>query len=248
MFTKINYSKLQKEFKSILKEEKYLFNILSYIEREYKEIIVNNIIPSEDQLQIELKCDNSEVLVNLDFRKDQTFVFSKDWPYSLVFANHVTNMCMPVGKLYQNSDRSIMDKSVKYLNTAYAKIKTYDLVISNNLYGITINEYEKKLDSRLLIETLLDEKNVINNINDLLIVISNVININDYEIKVNTFGNKLDVIILNNGFLTKYIYHEDKGEYQEKIYLEDKAFYRERTVKEKIEEDIPLVKRIGERK
>lgn len=250
MFTKINFenNEIKKVFKSIIREEKYLCDVIGYLEREYKEIVIISIFPSENRLEINLKCDNSSVSVNINFDKNQTLVVCNEWPYSLVFANSITRIGLPIGKLYQNNERLLMDKSIKYNNTIYDKMKAYDLITNNNTFGITINEYEKKLNKKALIEALLNEKNNTENINDIFNIINGVININDYEIKINTYGSKSDVIITNNGALTRYIYHRENDEYKEKIYLENNMFYREKTVKEKIDDDIPLIKRIGVRK
>ena len=250
MFTKINYcnNTIKREFKNILKEEQNLYGIINYLEKGYKEIMVDNIIIDKDLLRIYLICDESLLIINIDFLKKQTLLISPNWQYELIFSNNFANICMPIGRLYKNKYRSVLNKSIKYLNTFYSKIKMFDLNVLNSTYSITIDELESDINERLVINVLLDENNIINNINDVLTVLSKVIDMNNFEIKVNTLGDKSDVIIINHGNLIKYIFHRDGEKYKEKIYLENNEFYIEKKVKERFDEDIPYIKKLGEMK
>ena len=250
MFTKISFenNEIKKVFKSILKEEKFLYIIINYIEDEYKKMIIKDIKINNEELNIYLLCDNSDVLIKVDFIKDYTSVSNQNIPYELIFANHITEMGIPIGKLYKSEDRKLLNKSANYLNTVYSKMKMYELSVANKTYGIIINEYEEKFNERLIINKLLDTKIDINSINDIISVINEVININDFEIKINLLGENPDVLIMDHGVLTKYIFHKESDEYKEKIYLKNNEFYKEKTIREKINEEIPLIKKIGGRK
>ncbi len=247
MFTMIDFknNEIRKKFKHVLKEQKFLSDILEYLEREYKEIIVQDIIYSENMLEIRLKCDISLVSMNLDFVKNETMIVCPSWPYTVVFSNHAFKNGIPMLRLYRKGERSIIDRSIKYLNSTYSKVKIIELVTPNESYNITINQLDKPLDKELLINNLLDANNFINDINDVFVIIKNTIDINVFEIKINTMKNKSDVLITYEGNLTKYVFYEENSEFKERIYLENNEFYREKTIKEKIDGDIPLVKKIG---
>lgn len=248
IITDFKNNEIRKKFKNILKNQKFLTEILNYLEREYREIIVEDVVYSEKMLEVILKCDTSMVSINVDLGKNETMIICPSWPYTVVFSNYVTKSGIPVSRVYRKGERSIIDRSVKYIDSPYSKVKIYELVTPSENYNITVNEFDKPLDKDLLINNLLDSNNYINDINDVFIIIKKTIDISSFEIKINTTKYKSDVLIVYEGSLTKYIFYKENDKYKEKIYLENNDFFSEKTIKEKIEGDNPLIKKIGGRK
>lgn len=239
---------LKKEFKNLIKEESFLSLILDDLEKKYQNIIIKNIINLQDEIKICLNCDDTEITINIDLKKNQTMLISSYLSYATIYPNYFKKAYFPIGKLYTNNTRSLLNKNMVKANGIYDKINVFELIINDIKYGITITEYTRKLNSILLINALLSDEYEINSIVDILKVIGNVININDYEIKITNLLDNISSLIIDKGELTKYVEYNENDNYKEKIYLENDNFYIEKTTKEKIDDREVLVKKMGVRK
>ena len=247
----INYenNEIKKEYKYILKQNGFLYDIMDYLERDYRLVTIKNIIINEDEMSIITECDGTLVNINIDYLKKQTILISTSWPYSIIYSNSITKNCIPIGKLYKNNERYVLSKNFVKARNAYSKLKIFELKVNNQVYGITINEFNKKLNEQEIINFLLNDENEINCVTDILTILNKIIDINNFEIKINNMTDNTSIIIIDRGKLTKYVEFYEKDDYKEKIYLNNNEFYIEKTTKEKIDvKNISYIKKIGERK
>ena len=122
----------------------------------------------------------------------------------------------------------------------------YDLNENNNRnhYTIILSNKEELISG--FPKKLLSFEGEYNSIRDLLLIIIQILDINNIDVKINdSLGS---FISIENGQVTNYIEILDKGEEYKKIYLQDGEFFGERSINEKYDDALTLyVKKIGVR-
>ena len=238
---------IKKQYKLILKEEGFLTGLLSSLEKEYQSIIIKDILNNEKNIQLIIECDGIVINIDIDLENNRTVLKSPSWEYEMIYSNYVKRIYELVGKLYRKNNRSILKKYHMKINSIYDKMKSFELTVNNKVYTIIITEFKTKLNDKIIFDSLLDEDHDINCMIDIFKILNTILDINEYEIKISNLNEK-GMMIVDRGKLTKYVEFREKENYKEKIYLENNEFFIEKTTKEKFDEEIPFVKKIGEKR
>ena len=242
---KIKYASkiLQNDIKDFIKNNPILDTILYEIELKYEDSMLYDFSSSENSFDFVFKTNKEEVIRGIFNRKNETLRLKGDeWDHYLLYQVG-PNSCIPIGREYWSITRNVIIK--KNYSEKSQSILYRD---SNNSFTIIISKLSGPIDGILIVNALLDEKNKITRIKDILDIINNVFDLSDIELNIKSVDSiNISNIILYCGKLTKYIEYFETNNLKEKIYLQEGVFYVEKTIKERLEEErIPYVKKIGE--
>ena len=236
---------IKEEYESILKNHPALFNVLKFeFQLKKKQIKIEEIIKDIYCVSIVVNDHDKLIIVTIDFIKNEIRVKDEKSLYVKIYDNYPENSIIPKSYEYQKNKRVIRRKISPELSSNYSN--KYALVIheDNVQYGITIISGTVNFDINDFISKLLDYDGTIENIKELLLIISKLIDLVYFDLKLS--DNVGNLIKISYNMLTDYVeYHVSQTE-NDKIFLKNNEFIIERHIKEKYNDDItPLMKKIG---
>ena len=248
---KIEYldNELKRKYKSILSQHTIIDSIVGSLpssiglSQDLKNVNtkVVDITRGNSFLCITILLENIPVDIRINYENKKISVSSINLPYQIIYDDYSRKFLAPRGYKYQNNDRIIFDKYLVRLNPASISKHAFILSCIKNEYDIYLDVYSSFFDKNEFINKLLYSDNSIDNIGDLMLLISQILNLNECKIKVEDCTNK---IVIDNGKLADYSeYLEFQNEVQ-RIYFSNNEFYIERKTCEKCEAS-SYIKKLG---
>lgn len=159
-----------------------------------------------------------------------------------IYDNHLEHIFSPIGYEYTNNKRTIFRKRViNYENNYFMTINE-----DNKKYTLELNGGNAKFYIDILTVKLLNHDGDIKNIREFLTIVSSMIDLSYFSIKLtDELGN---LIKIDYGALIDYVEFRDTEKESQRIFMKNSEFLIERRIKEKYNDadDItPFMKRIG---
>lgn len=236
---------VKRNYQDILKKNKGLSKVILKLLLDGDSLNVIDVNNIEKGVSIILEQDDKLITISIDLLKKKIYVEKQNILYQEIYDNYPQKKAYPVGRLYKNNEREIIE-TLKFRLSDEDDVKYYELNENGNQYSIIIDIKDDPLWEELFITKLLYNYNHYSNIRDLFMTIQEVLDISHYDIKLG--DSKGSNIVITNGKVEKYIeYYEEDDQYI-KIYMENGEFFYERKVKEPYEDNMTsYVKKLGER-
>ena len=184
------------------------------------------------------------IVVTIDLINKKIIIDNPTLPYKTVYDNYLKKYIAPEYYLYQNKKRTVLRKHMVKLNPVYANKYAFQIKENSNEYGVVIDVNIEGFDINYLIKKLLEYDIDINNLHDLLMVISKIIDL--HLIRITITDKNGSRITVDMGTLKEYVEYRDTEKEKQKIFLHNNEFIIEKKTIEKYDDDItPFMKRLG---
>ena len=150
------------------------------------------------------------------------------------------NSCVLKGKEYKNNERKVFQNSE---NNSVNHVFKYQN--KSDLFDISIMNSHDLVNEDLIVSILLCLNLEDGKVKEILDALCKYIDFQNSELKIRK--NDGSNLIIYMGTLTKYVEYQKFDDHDEKIYLENGTFLKEVTEREKIDDVIPYVKKIGKK-
>ena len=251
MFTKnliFKDKELKKQYHCILNNHPALYSVMI---REFNlndnTALVEEINKELYGINIVVNSNNNMVIVTIDFINKKIKIQKPNLSYKTIYPNYGKKFVAPDGYEYRNgyNGRRVFKQHLVRPDTVHANDNILILREFDKTFNIYIEGNYNNLDINSFIEKLLQYKEDITNIKDLLLFINSTIDLTYFQIKLS--DDKGNLINIAYGELKDYVEYRETEEENQKIFLKNDEFLIERQVKEQYkDEDVAsLMKKIG---
>lgn len=233
----------KKYYKRILHDHPVLAKIMmTEFQLDNKSIRIEKITNELYGINILVNDRGKLITVTIELLNKEIIIKDRSLSYQTIYDDNL-NCVIPKYYEYCNNQRKILRKINVPIKPVYQSVYALILKENDKSYNITLVGGEKNFDISVLIQNLLTYVKDINNIRDLLITISNLLDLSYFVIKLS--DNNGSLIRIDNGNLMDYLEYRDANDEKQKIILKNNEFIMERRIKEKCCEEVSYIKKLG---
>ena len=228
-------------YRSVVKDVPAIEEVIKFnLYDEEEKIKILGMFTALMQTHIVIKKNDEIYGITYDHKTKKIVLSSKVLPYKAIYNSYKSENIVPIGYEYQNDKRVILrEKLCSYANN-------YILLISENSKKFKIDLCGGNTGFKIedFIQKILNYDLEITDVLSLLSVVSSLINLDYFYVKIN--DEQGNMVAVRNNVLDDYIEYRDLEDESQTIYLKNNEFVLEKRIKEKYEDDItPFMKKIG---
>ena len=238
-------NKIKEEYQNIISHHYGLAHIILSLIKDNGEIKIMAIEDDLDVKNMYIMANDELITIKLDFLKKKLYLKQNE-TFSEIYDINAKKNVMPTGYLYENDARSITKVILSKLTSTIGKIKYYEIKENNNQCFVIINDINSMINENELIQNLLDSNNQLDNIRNVFLTITNLIDTRNIDIKLSDA--KGSCIVISNGEVLNYLEYQEQGKDYQKIFLKNGEFYVEKKVVGEYRDEVTsYVKKLGVR-
>lgn len=237
---------IKERYQGLIKTQRGLSGIISLLRYDDKDMKIVDIIDNLDGITMFITKENDNITIDIDPLKKKAYLKRGDMPYKEIYDVYPRKFISPVGQLYQNNERTIINHLSYKLDKDENRTKLLELIEKGKKYIMTIKSNNELIGANEIINSLLDDYEEYNSIRDIFLAINRIFNINDIDLKLtDALGSS---IVIEGGVVLKYVEIQEIDNDYQKIYLKDDNFFVEKKIIDKYDDNVTsYIKKLGEK-
>lgn len=247
-------SEIKKQYKSIVNNHVAALYVIDELPKIAEKLSVNNDKKNKGKIVdvtigtsfacITVLIDNIPFDININYDDKKIKIASIKLPYKIVYDDYPKKYFIPNGYEYQKEDRIVFHKYLTRLNPTYANMYLFKMTCVKNEYNISIEADSGWFNKKDFIQKLLDIESNISSIKNLMLILSQILDLKKCKIKVVDRDN--NKIMINHGVLVDYYEYRRNENEKQRIFFENDEFYVERIICEKDQGEVSsYIKKLG---